>query len=101
MVTIAKYNAFNARRFSNPWVAKVNKDTGKIDFSAKIGGYTGAYGKGDAGELYIANPEIGTIYAYGQKDYRGNAGGYQYAKYLGDGHFEDVERADLVAALNS
>ena len=101
MVVVGRYESFNQRRYSNPWVAIVSKETGKIDFSAKVGGYTGGYGKGEAGELYINNPVVGAVYAYGQKDYRGNNGGYQYVKYIGDGHFEDVEKSDLVKALNS
>ena len=101
MVTVSKYDSFNQRRYSNPWVAIVSKTTGKIDFSTRCGGYTGGYGKGDAGELYVIDPQVGAVYAYGQKDYRGNNGGYQYAKYIGDGRFEDVDKSDLIAALNS
>lgn len=100
-VTISKYSNFNQRRYSNPWVAIVSKATGKMDFTQRVGGYTGRYGAGEAGELYITDPQAGAVYAYGQKDYRGNNGGYQYAKYLGDGHFADVDKTELVAALNS
>lgn len=101
MVTISKYGSFNQRRYSNPWVAIVSRETGRIDFSAKVGGYTGGYGKGEAGELYIRDPIVGAVYAYGQKDCRGNNGGYQYVKYIGNGHFKEVEKSDLVRALNS
>jgi hypothetical protein len=101
LVVVSSYGSFNQRRYSNPWIALVSKETGKIDFSAKVGGYTGAYGKGDAGDLYIIDPQVGSVYAYGQKDYRGNNGGYQYVKYIGDGHFEDIEKTDLIKALNS
>lgn len=101
MVVVSKYQIFKQRLYGNPWIAIVSKDTGKIDFSVRIGGYTGGYGKGEAGELYITNPSVGQVYAYGQNDYRGNNVGYQYVKYLGDGHFEDINKSDLVAALTS
>ena len=99
MKIIKKYSEFNFRRFSNPWVARVASN-GKIDFNAKVGGYTGAYGKGEAGSLYIENPVEGAVYAYGQKDYRGNAGGYEYVKFVG-GEFVAVEKENLIEALNN
>ena len=99
MKIIKKYDEFNFRRYSNPWVAKVASN-GKIDFSAKIGGYTGGYNKGEAGSLYVADPVEGAVYAYGQKDYRGNHGGYDYAQYL-NGEFVEVEKANLLDALDS
>lgn len=98
MTTIREYGVFNQRRYSNPWVAIVNKATGKLDFTQRIGGYTGGYGKGDAGSLYVTEPVEGAVYAYGQKDYRGNNGGYEYVKYVG-GQFVPVEKTALVAAL--
>jgi len=97
MKTIKNYQEFNQRRYSNPWVALVGKD-GKIDFSEKIGGYTGGYNKGEAGQLYITNPIEGTVYAYGQKDNRGGNGGYEYAKFV-DGEFVLVEKTNLIEAL--
>ena len=100
LVVVRRFDTFNHRRYGNPWVAIVSKDTGKIDFSNRVGGYTGGYGKGDAGDLYINNPVVGAVYAYGQKDYRGSSGGYYYVKYIGDGHFEDVEKNDLIKALS-
>lgn len=96
--TIAKYDSFNRRRYSNPWVAIVGKD-GRIDFSRKVGGYTGAYGKGEAGELFISNPVEGAVYAYGQKDWRGDNGGYSYIQYNG-GEFVPVDKRNLISALN-
>lgn len=98
MKIIAKYEGFNPRRYGNPWVAAVSPN-GKIDFSKKIGGYTGAYGKGEAGELYITSPIDGGVYAYGQKDYRGNNGGYEYVKFV-NGEFIPVEKNRLVEALS-
>lgn len=95
MKTIKKYDSFNFRRYGNPWVAKVNAN-GKIDFSVKVGGYTGGYNKGEAGELYVNNPVEGQVYAFGQKDYRGNNGGYQYVVYQ-NGEFNPIEKTELSA----
>lgn len=36
--------------------------TTKPDFSKKVGGYTGAYGKGEAGNLYVSDPVEGQVY---------------------------------------
>jgi hypothetical protein len=99
MLVIEKYSAFNFRRYGNPWVALVSKD-GKIDFSDRVGGYTGGYNKGEAGELFISNPVEGRVYAYGQKDYRGNNGGYKYIQII-DGAAVSVEKTGLIAALNA
>ena len=98
MRTIKKYEEFNARRYGNPWVAIVGKN-GKIDFSQKIGGYTGAYGKGESGELYISDPVEGAVYAYGQKDHRGSNGGYRYVQYS-NGEFTEIEKSDLIETLS-
>ena len=97
MKVIKDYCSFNQRRYSNPWVAIVSKD-GKLDFSKRVGGYTGAYGKGEAGELYITIPVEGAVYAYGQKDYRGNNGGYEYIQFI-NGKFVTIEKTQLVEAL--
>lgn len=97
MKKIKTYESFNARRFGNPWVAKVNK-AGKIDFSERVGGYTGGYGRGEAGSLFVAAPQEGQIYAFGQKDYRGNRGGYDYAVFL-DGEFKEIEKAEIIDYL--
>lgn len=98
MKTIKTYECFNERRYSNPWVAVVGDD-GKINFKQKIGGYTGAYGKGEAGELYITEPVESAVYAYGQKDYRGKNTEYRYIQYR-NGQFVPVEKTELVAVLN-
>lgn len=100
MLTVIKsYEAFNERRYGNPWVARVTKDA-KIDFSEKIGGYTGGYQKGEAGDLYINAPRDGEIYAYGQKDYRKTRSSeLEYAIYV-NGMFEDLDKGNLVCAIN-
>ena len=38
------------------------------------------------------------MYAYGQKDYRGSNGGYEYAQYK-DGAFVAIEKGKLLEAL--
>lgn len=95
---VEEYCSFNPRRYSNPWVCRVD-ERGKLDFSVKVGAYTGAYGKGEAGSLYVFDPVVGGVYAYGQKDYRGNNGGYAYIKWDGTA-FVPVEKKDLLEALN-
>ena len=94
---IASYREFNFRRYGNPWVARVAA-RGKLDFAAKVGGYTGGYNKGEAGNLYIYEPEEGAVYAYGQKDYRGNNGGCEYTQYR-DGEFHPITKTELLDAL--
>lgn len=69
-VIIASFDCFNQRRYSAPWVAKFS--AGKYDFKANVGMYTGNGRDGEAGDLVVFAPEEGQIYAYGQKDYRGN-----------------------------
>ena len=98
MKVIATYESFNPNRYGNPWVGMVNPITGKVDFSKKVGKYTGAYNKGDAGELYVYEPVEGAVYAYGQKDYRGNNSACKYVRYV-NGEFAAVEKTKLVEAL--
>ena len=54
---IKSYSSFNQRRYSNPWVAIIDPETGDPDFKNKIGGYTGAFGKGEADQR--GNPQSG------------------------------------------
>ena len=97
MLVVKNYEEFNHRRYGNPWVAIVN-EIGKIDFSAKVGGYTGGYNKGEAGQLYITNTVEGKVYAYGQKDNRGNNGGYEYIKIV-NGQAVEIDKAHLIEYL--
>lgn len=96
---VASYREFNFRRYSNPWIARVDA-RGKMDFTAKIGAYTGGYNKGEAGDLYIYDPQEGAVYAYGQKDYRGSNGGYEYVQYIA-GEFRPITKAQLLEALRA
>ena len=77
MIIIAHYDSFNSRRYSNPWVAIVGSDHAP-DFSKNVGGYTGGYMRGEAGDLYIDSPREGEIYIFGQKDYRGRGAANRY-----------------------
>lgn len=97
MKVIKTYDEFNPRRYSVPWVAIVNAE-GKIDFSVRIGGYTGDSRKGEAGQLYITDPKENTIYAFGQKDYRGNNSSHGYIQFK-DGKFISIPKAKLIDAL--
>lgn len=72
MFEVKKYGSFNYRRYSNPWIAILDKRTLKPDFSERVGGYTGGYNRGEAGVLYLTNPIDGAVYMFGQKDYRGS-----------------------------
>lgn len=98
MKIVAKYDSFNRRRYSNPWIARVKQD-GRFDFN-NVGGYTGAYDMGEAGELYVTSPVEGAVYAYGQKDYRGKSGGYEYVKFV-NGEFVPVAKNELIEALKN
>lgn len=99
MFAVEEFEAFNGRRKSQPWVAKVNQ-FGKISFEEKVGGYTGAYGKGESGILYISKPEEGQVYAFGQKDYR-NAN-YTFKKYVvyENGRLVEVEGQAFLDAVD-
>jgi hypothetical protein len=99
MKELRKYSSFNQRRYSNPWVAILDKSTAKIDFKKTVGGYTGGYNKGEEGVLFINNPIENDIYAYGQKDYRSNKSETNYVLYKG-GNFIDVEKSELVKIIN-
>lgn len=100
MKEIAKFDDFNANRLSNPWVALVT-DQAKLDFTKKIGGYTGAYGKGEAGALYVNDPVENQVYAYGQKDYRKPRHSFKkYVQYK-NGEFVEIEPTELISVLES
>lgn len=93
MQTIKEYDCFNQRRFSNPWVAEMVD--GKISFDKKVGEYTGGYMTGEAGSLVVYAPEEGKVYAYGQKDNRGNKGDRGYVVYA-DGKFQEIAKENAI-----
>lgn len=94
-VMIEHYDEYNQRRYSDPWVAILN-EKGTLDFSKRVGAYTGRYHSGEAGDLYVFEPVEKEIYAYGQKDYRGNNTTKKYVQYI-NGQFVQVE--NLLEAL--
>ncbi len=98
MKVVKDYECFNQRRYGNPWIAIVGKDA-KIDFSQKVGGYTGAYNKGEAGQLYVVSPIENQVYAYGQKDYRGNNTEFDYVQYV-NGEFLPITKKQLIEVLS-
>lgn len=97
---IKSYSSFNRRRYSNPWVAIIDQETGDPDFKNKIGGYTGAFGKGEEGDLYIIDPQEGVVYTYGQKDYRGGNTERGYLIYK-DGEFVEISSKDVIFIIAS
>lgn len=98
MKILKHYNSFNARRYGNPWVALVSKATAKPNFKIRVGGYTGGYNRGEAGDLYVTDPKDGSVYMYGQRDYRGHNTEQRYALYTG-GEFVTVTPETLLSAL--
>ena len=97
MKIIKKYDEFNGNRYGNPWVAKVNKK-GQIDFTSRVGFYSGTKGKGEAGALYLYEPEENGIYAYGQKDYRGHNSERTYIIYK-NGEFLPITKTEIIEML--
>ena len=99
LVVLKSYGGFNQRRYGNPWVGEVMANA-RISFEYRIGGYTGGYNKGEAGDLYIEDPKVDCIYAYGQKDHRGRHSECEYAIYKGDGKFEEIVKTELIGFIN-
>ena len=81
IVKIKDFEAYNHRRYSRPWVALVVD--AKPDFSVEVGRYTSK--SGDAGELVIVDPQVGQVFAYGQKDYKGRHTEIAYCVYTEKG----------------
>lgn len=79
-VVVEHFESYNARRYSTPWVCKMNS-VGGYDFSERIGGYTAV--TGEAGDLIVFAPVVGQVYGWGQKDYRGNNTEKNYIKWTG------------------
>lgn len=79
-VVVAHYESYNERRYSTPWVCKM-EENGKHDFSEEVGTYTGERGR--EGDLVVFCPVVGQVYGYGQKDYRGNRTEKNYIKWNG------------------
>lgn len=80
-VVVDSFDHYNDRRYSRPWVCKMSS-VGAYDFSCRVGCYTGQ--DGEAGELVVFHPVEGQVYAYGQKDRRGNGTLIKYVKWDGN-----------------
>lgn len=94
--TIATYHDYNERRYGTPWAAPCD-NAGRPCFDGKTGHFSGGRGKG--GDLFVEEPAEGSVWAYGQKDYRGKSE-KKYAQFL-DGAFYPITPADLTTALNN
>ena len=79
-VVVAHFESYNARRYSRPWICTMT-DSGKHDFSQRIGIFTGE--DGQDGDLVVFDPVIGQVYCWGQKDYRGNRTEKKFCKWNG------------------
>ncbi len=79
---IDSYGSYNRRRYSRPWVCRMTP-TGEYDFENRIGTYTGSL-PGDAGDLVVFDPVKGTVYGYGQKDYRNRNTDINHAIWNGE-----------------
>lgn len=81
MEVICKFERYNDRRYSLPWVCKMT-ETGKYDFEQEVGCYTGQ--PGEPGDLVVFEPVIGQVYGFGQKDYRGGKTLKTFRKWNGE-----------------
>lgn len=88
---VMEFESYNERRYSRPWIAVV-KD-GKFDFNKRVGYYSGNHG--EEGAIIITEIADDIIYAYGQKDNRGNCGFIKYGKFI-DGRFVDCDKAGRI-----
>lgn len=94
---IKHYDAYNERRYSTPWAAPCDS-TGRPNFKGRVGHFTGGHGEG--GDLFVEDPREGSVWAYGQKDYRGGHTEKSYAQFA-RGKFHPVSAETLLEALAS
>jgi len=59
-------DSYNDRRYSKPWIAKIELEGNELKF--RFGAWIGD--RGSEGVLILDNMEIGDYYARGQKDFR-------------------------------
>lgn len=78
--TVEHFESYNKRRYGTPWVRMVD-ETGKYDFSKRVGTFTGS--DGEEGNLVVFEPVVGQVYGWGQKDYRGGNTIKKFAKWTG------------------
>lgn len=89
---IATYPDYNDHQFGTPWAAPC-ESTGRPSFKGKTGHFTGGRGRG--GDLYVADPAEGSVWVYGQKDYRTLNDEKRYAIFR-DGEFWLIEAAEVL-----
>ncbi len=95
-IVIAHFPAYDPRRFGTPWAAPCMAN-GRPDFkSDKCGRFTG--GRGLAGDLYVTDPELYSVYVYGQRNYREAHSEKRYAHFI-KGEFVPVSTSELLEAL--
>lgn len=82
-VKLENFGSYNERRYGKPWAAIIIE--GKYDFANCDYILVGDNDFQNGTDLYIKNPKVNTIYAYGQKDYRGNNTFKKYKKYTENG----------------
>lgn len=92
---IREYPAYDQRRYSRPWVARCKPGTVFPDFSEPIGGFTGSYGTGEGGKLYVNNPKEGVVYMYGQRNYKKGGSERGYVVYR-DGAFRKISQKEAL-----
>lgn len=89
-----KFGAYNARRYSRPWIARVSAWPVGGKAELEWGSYCG---DDSGGEVEImARP--GDIIRYGQKDTRGNGGSSEWAIAQADGALSTVDQPTARAA---
>lgn len=95
MFLIKKFERFNNRRYSTPWVGVYDLKKLKISFDDPVGTYMG---DNNGGDLILHKYEEDKLYAYGQKDYRGNSSFVKYF-YIHNGRIIEFDKKDLFDAI--
>lgn len=93
---IVHVDAYDSHRLGVPWAAP-SDSSGRANFKAKVGHYTGL--RGSAGDLLVEGPIAeGAVWICGQKDYRL---GYSKKAYLQftNGEFQPVSVEAVAEAL--
>lgn len=78
---LKEYPPFDGSRYSSPWVYPVA--SGRFDLRSCVGGFDGDAAKG--GALFVNDPAISQVYAYGQKDHAGGNTEVNFAKWTASG----------------
>ena len=94
---IKTYPAYDSHRFGIPWGALCDA-TGRPCFTKTVARYTGSGGTG--GALLVEEPIEGSVWVFGQKDFRANKSPKEYAVFR-NGSFKLIPKSDLLAALSA